>query len=208
MNQAVPSVFRVVRSLVLASASPRRQDFLREIGLPRRIVRPPAAAEPGPFPGEKPAAFAARAAKAKADAVFAMLDGKEAVLGADTVVHLGPAILGKPENEAQALNFLLTLAGRSHTVRTACHLRLEDGGEEAFHGEAAVRMASWPESALRAYAATGEGLDKAGAYAVQGKGAFLVESVTGSWSSVIGLPVAETVAALVRHGIIAILSIP
>lgn len=202
-------VFRVARPLVLASASPRRQDFLRELGIACRVVPPAGEAEPLPLPGETPEAFVARAAKAKADSVYAALVAENggdamlpAVLGADTVVFRNGRIYGKPSDEEEAFQFLSELAGKEHTVRTSCWLRLGPDAGTAFSGSAKVSMGTWPESVLRAYAKSGEGLDKAGGYAVQGQGAFLVERVAGSWSAVIGLPVAETVAALLRHGII------
>lgn len=198
-----PKMFRLARPLVLASNSPRRRDFLRAMGIDCTVMRPPEWAEPLPLAGEAPEKFAARAAKAKADAVHAALEDKEtAVLGADTVVFRGGRMLGKPSDAASAFAFLRELAGDAHLVRTACHLHLGTGKGISFHGEARVSMGAWPDEVLRAYAATGEGLDKAGAYAVQGLGAFLVESVSGSWSAVVGLPAAETVGTLLEQGII------
>ena len=200
---AAPKLFRPLRPLVLASNSPRRKDFLRAMGIECRVVSPPEDAEPLPISGEVAEKFAARAAKAKADAVYTLLGENDAVvLGADTVVFRDGKMLGKPQDAGDALTFLHALAGGPHSVRTACFLRLGEGGGTSFHGEARVSMGTWPEAVLRAYAASGEGLDKAGAYAVQGLGAFLVESVSGSWSSVVGLPAAETVAVLLEHGII------
>jgi MAF protein len=189
--------------LVLASHSPRRKDFLWQLGIDCRVVGPPETAEPLPRAGEVPGEYAARAAKAKADAVYDVL-GEEnvAVLGADTVVFCGDRVLGKPADAAEALTFLHALAGKDHNVRTACYLRLGPDRGIPFHGEAVVRMGNWPEDVLRGYAESGEGLDKAGAYAVQGIGAFLVESVSGSWSAVIGLPVAETIDILLKYKII------
>lgn len=206
-NKNPPGLFRLLRPLALASASPRRRDFLRGIGIDCRIAAPPEAAEPLPLPGEDPRAFAARAARAKAEAVRAELGreagcGMAAVLGADTVVFRDSRILGKPRDAAEAFRFLRCLVPGKHTVRTACFL-LDGESGTAFHGEAEVSMGDWPDAALEAYAACGEGLDKAGGYAVQGLGAFLVSGVEGSWSAVIGLPVAETVAVLLEKGVIA-----
>ena len=197
-------LFRPMGPLVLASLSPRRREFLRAMGIECREICPPEGAEPLPLAGEVPEKFAARAAKAKADAVYALLGEKDtAVLGADTVVFRGGKMLGKPRDAEAAFSFLRELAGGEHYVRTACHLRLGEEKSVSFHGEAKVTMGEWPEAVLRAYAGSGEGLDKAGAYAVQGLGAFLVESVSGSWSSVVGLPAAETIAVLLEHGIVA-----
>lgn len=196
-------LFRLARPLALASNSPRRKDFLRAMGLDCRIVSPPDGAEPDPFEKEVPEKYAARAAKAKADAVYDLLGEKDlAVLGADTVVFRDGRMLGKPGDTAAALEFLRILAGGTHHVRTSCHLRLGQEQGVSFYGEAKVSMGDWPENVLQAYAASGEGLDKAGAYAVQGLGAFLVESVSGSWSAVVGLPAAETIAVLMEHGLI------
>ena len=190
--------------LVLASASPRRKDFLWQLGIDCRVVNPPKTAEPLPHAGEAPQKYAARAAKAKADAVYDLLgENNVAVLGADTVVFHGDRVLGKPVDSAEALIFLQELAGKDHYVRTACYLNMGYDKGIPFYGEARVRMGDWPEGVLRGYAESGEGLDKAGAYAVQGLGAFLVERVSGSWSAVIGLPVAETVAKLLEHKVIA-----
>ncbi|CAK7049179.1 MAG: dTTP/UTP pyrophosphatase [Desulfovibrio sp.] len=205
-----PSLFRLREPLVLASASPRRREFLTQLGIECRFAAPPDHAEPSPLPGENPAAFAARAARAKAESVRETLGGEVAVLGADTVVYHEDVILGKPRNAAEALAFLEDISGRAHYVRTACHLfraRSECGAFStdagiSFFGEAEVTMGAWPRETLMAYAATGEGLDKAGGYAVQGLGSFLVTAVHGSWSAVIGLPVAETVRALLDAGVI------
>lgn len=198
-----PKMFRLVRPLVLASNSPRRREFLRAMGIDCRVVSPPDGAEPLPLPGETAEKFAARAARAKADAVSDLLGEKGvAVLGADTVVFRDGKMLGKPGNEDEALTFLRALVGGEHHVRTSCHLRLGEGARTTFYGEARVSMGNWPEATLLAYARSGEGLDKAGAYAVQGLGAFLVESVSGSWSAVVGLPAAETVAVLMENGLI------
>ena len=201
-------MFRAIRPLVLASASPRRRDFLRELGIACRIMPPPGGAEPLPLLEEAPEVFVARAAKAKADSVHAALTAEcrnmemPVVLGADTVVFRGTRIYGKPADEKEAFQFLVELAGREHTVLTACWLRLDEETGVAFSGSAKVFMGAWPESVLRAYANGGEGLDKAGGYAVQGQGGFLVERLEGSWSAVIGLPVAETVTALIRNAVI------
>jgi septum formation protein len=199
---ALHPVFTARLPLVLASASPRRREFLRGLGIEHTVVPPPGTAEPLPVPGEEPAAFAARAAAAKARAVSALMP-EAAVLGADTVVALDGAVLGKPRDAEDAFWFLKRLAGRDHTVITACALCLPGGEAVEFAARAAVTMAVWPDAVLRAYARCGEGLDKAGGYALQGAGAFLVTAVRGSWSAVVGLPAAETVAACMRHGIVA-----
>lgn len=188
--------------LLLASRSPRRRQFLEEWGLSYRLVSG-GKREPRPHPGEEPAAYARRAAHSKA------LDAAEAeggsgagrvVLAADTIVALGADILGKPEHRGQALDMLRRLAGRTHAVISAVCLLGPDGEEVLFHDVSRVRFAPWPEDVLRAYAATGEPDDKAGAYAIQGQGAFLAEAVEGSWSTVVGLPVTQLAREMLARG--------
>ena len=203
--------FTLTRPLILASASPRRKELLAGLGIDFAVRAAPAE-EPGPRPGEDPGHYALRAARAKAEAVCALPDlpPRAAVLAADTIVAVPEAaghaaravILGKPAHPEEALNMLRLLAGRAHRVYTACCLclREEEGGaarsasgggtwrEIPFLDQSGVRFAAWPEPVLAAYAHCGEPDDKAGAYAVQGIGAFLVEAVEGSWSTVVGLP--------------------
>jgi septum formation protein len=189
--------FRGILPLVLASASPRRRDFLRLLGLDFEIAPPDG--EPRPFRGEKPPAYAMRAAEAKARSVAAG-HPKALVLGADTVVALADDILGKPDNREDALRMLRMLAGKTHEVISACCCLSPGGGMRKIRGAARVRFFPWPEEVLACYAATGEPSDKAGAYAVQGMGAFLAESVEGSASAVAGLPLAELTALLLELG--------
>ena len=151
---------------------------------------------------ENPADYAMRAARAKAEAVAALRPDLP-VLGVDTVVALGASILGKPKDEQDALRMLQELAGKTHEVISACHLQLADGGFRQLFSAARVFFAQWPLEVLRAYAAAGEAADKAGAYAIQGQGAFLVEKIEGSASAVVGLPVAQLGALLLELGIIA-----
>ncbi|MCQ2444980.1 MAG: Maf family protein [Mailhella sp.] len=202
------SPFRMLRPLVLASASPRRRDFLSALGLDFTAAAADCE-EPRPFPGEDPLCYTARTAEAKAVHVLKAFGGRlpnPAVLGADTAVILpfpgGSRILGKPADTDEAFAMLRELSGKTHRVVTACCLAL---GERTvrFSGEAEVTFADWPDAVLRAYAESGDPLDKAGAYGIQGGGAFLVSRICGSWSSVVGLPVDETAAVLIREGVIA-----
>ena len=189
--------------LVLASASPRRRQFLEEWGLPFTLAQP-TGAEPRPAPGETPEAYTCRAAAAKATAasqgLAATERGPSLVLAADTVVALEGDILGKPRDRAHALEMLLRLNGREHTVVSAVCLTPPQGTVRVFSDVSRVRFGRWPEAALRAYAHTGEPDDKAGAYAIQGQGAFLVDRVEGSWSTVVGLPLAPLAQALLAMG--------
>ena len=193
-------VFRTNQPIVLASGSPRRREFLGGLGLDFTVARPKLP-EPDPGRGEAPGDFALRVAKAKAAEIAPLYPGA-AVIAADTVVALERQILGKPVDENQALCMLQTLCGREHVVYSACCVRLPDGQEEFFCPASRVHMRDWPLEALRAYAGCGESADKAGAYAVQGQGAFLIDRVDGSWTNIVGLPLAEVVDALLRHKII------
>ncbi|WP_353116960.1 Maf family nucleotide pyrophosphatase [Nitratidesulfovibrio sp.] len=192
--------FRAVLPVVLASGSPRRREFLHSLGLSFEVYGN-GAAEPDPLPGEPPADYACRAAAAKAASVAALRPGG-VIVAADTVVALHGEIMGKPRDRADAVRMLSRLAGHTHEVVSACCVALPDGTRETFHAATRVTMWDAPPAALAAYAATGEPDDKAGAYGIQGVGAFLVESIDGSWSNVVGLPVAELVRLLLRHGII------
>jgi septum formation protein len=187
--------------LVLASGSPRRRDLLTRAGL-RFEVRPADIPEHREA-GEEPAAFAARMALAKAATVARTLaDGPpRLVLGADTIVVLGSQVLGKPSGPEQAVAMLGQLLGRTHRVITAVAL-VDSSSGRTRHAlvESRVTMGTAAPRALRAYAATGEPLDKAGAYAAQGEGRRFVERIEGSESNVIGLPVEETLALLREAG--------
>lgn len=199
-----PPLFRLKPGLrlILASASPRRRRFLEEWGLPFEICVPDVA-EPRPLPGEDPAAYVQRAAAAKARAALDLAGGPAPdllLLAADTIVALGSRLLGKPDGDASALRMLRDLSGREHQVMSGVCLVTPDGGEERFSESSTVRFHPWPDDILRAYVRTGEPLDKAGAYAIQGQGAFLAARVNGSWSNVVGLPVTLLAARLLERG--------
>lgn len=200
------SPLQQVRPLILASSSPRRQKFLRDQGLEFAVM---AAEGPEPVPDrqEDPTAFALRAAEHKARSVALRLSSgapvavpAPVVLAADTIVVLDGQILGKPKSREQALSMLTRLAGVTHTVITACCLHPVDAEPLRFADSTCVSFADWPEDMLRAYVDTGEPLDKAGAYGIQGRGAFLAERIEGSWSTVVGLPVSQTIRALLTVG--------
>ena len=193
-------LFTHCRPLVLASASPRRRLFLEELGLEYAVVRP-SGVEPRPEAGESPASYACRAARAKGRAVAGEA-GDAVVMAADTVVALGDTVLGKPGNAEDALRMLRLLAGREHSVISAVTVIFPDEEEVDFYDTTEVRFYVWPEAVLRAYAYCGEPLDKAGGYAIQGQGAFLVESIRGSWSTVVGLPVTQLTALLLEREVI------
>jgi septum formation protein len=171
-------------SIVLASGSPRRRELLELVGV-RFEVRP-AVDEESPEPGEEPAAFAVRAARAKA-ALVAEQHPRAPVLGADTVVEADGRLLGKPVSTNEARAMLQLLSGRRHQVHTAVAL-VADGRLTSLVDTADVVFRTLDRHAIDWYVATTEPMDKAGAYAVQGAGGLLVESVSGSPQTVIGLP--------------------
>jgi septum formation protein len=190
--------------LLLGSASPRRKELLEQLGL-RFSLRPSHVDEPDPN-GEAPEAYARALAERKTAAVVerARADGEAGfVLGADTIVVIDGAILNKPLDDADALRMLRLLQGRSHHVITAVSVR---GVHEASGRTLAVRSAVTfrvlDERAARAYVASGEGRDKAGSYAIQGQGAAVVRAVEGSYTNVVGLPLAETVDLLLEAGVL------
>ena len=176
--------------LVLASASPRRRQFMDEWGLPYTVVRP-AGVEPRPGHGESPAAYALRAATAKARAVAASADaGADGlILAADTVVALDSDILGKPADDTDALDMLRRLSGRRHEVITGVCCLFPDGSSAGFADTSAVRFHAWPDDVLRAYVRSGEPADKAGAYAIQGHAALWCAGIEGCYYNIMGLPV-------------------
>lgn len=195
-------MFHALQPLILASGSPRRHELLSSVGIPYTVRVP--AGEEKPRPGEAPADYALRAARGKALGVFSDM-GKaarqSAILAADTIVVLNGRILGKPGDNDEALMMIRALAGAKHTVITACCL-LVGGLEDSFYVESTVHMWQAPDELLAAYAATEEPLDKAGGYAIQGPIGFLIRAIHGSWSGVVGLPLAEVVQKLLIHRVV------
>ena len=180
---------------MLASGSPPRQELLLACGYRFDVVRTDV--DETPQPGEEPAAYTLRVARAKADAAASP---GSIVLAADTTVALGGRILGKPADAAEAEAMLADLAGRAHTVYTAV-VACTEAGHRHLTVATVVRFRALGAAEIRAYVATGDPLDKAGAYGIQGPGGFLVDRVEGSYPNVIGLPLAETVALLDTFGV-------
>ena len=180
--------------LILASASPRRRELLERLGLLLRIE--PVEVDETPTPGERPRAYAQRLAAEKAAAALARLGSPALpVLTADTVVVLDDDILGKPANQEEAAAMLRRLAGRRHEVMTAYRAQFAGRMVERVVSTG-VSFRSLDPDELRAYLDCGEWQGKAGAYAIQGiAGAFAIE-VRGSFSNVVGLPLAEVIADL------------
>ena len=172
--------------LVLASRSPRRQEILERAGF-RFVVRP-AEVDETVLPGETAPDHVRRLARAKAGMITAAPD--EIVLGADTVVVAGEQILGKPADEADAARMLRLLSGREHVVLTGICLRAGDRRIEDFESTR-VRFVSLAPAEIEAYVASGEPMDKAGAYAIQGLASKFIERIEGCYFNVVGLPVAR-----------------
>ena len=170
--------------LILASQSPRRSEILRQAGIPFAIR--PANVDESIRPAEPPEEYVKRVAHEKAAAVEA--GPADIVLGADTIVVIDGEILGKPRDAADAIRMLESLAGREHQVLTGICLR---SGEESLCDCAVTRVwfAPLSQREIEQYVATGEPMDKAGAYAIQGLAARFIERIDGSYANVVGLPI-------------------
>lgn len=185
--------------LILASASPRRVALLAQIGITPAAIDA-ADIDESVFGNERPADHAARLAFAKAAVVAARHPGA-VVLAADTVVAAGRRILPKAESTAQVQNCLEILSGRRHDVLTAVTVIAANGAPRHRLVTTTVIFKRLSAAEISAYAACGEGLGKAGGYAIQGRAEALVRRVAGSWSGVVGLPLFETRALLAAAGI-------
>lgn len=184
-------------TLVLASSSPRRRELLAQIGVtPARIEAPDI--DETPEKGELPRAYAERIARAKALAVT-RAEG-ECVLAGDTVVAAGRRIMGKAADEADVRRFLTLLSGRRHDVISTVALVDSEGILRLRTAASVVKFKRLHENEIAAYAASGEGLGKAGGYAVQGRAAGFVPFLSGSYTGVVGLPLYETRTLLAAAG--------
>lgn len=183
--------------LHLASASPRRRDILAALGI--RHSWAGVDVDESPLPDESPERLARRLATSKARAARERGEAAPFLLAADTVVALGDRVFGKPESGEEALEMLAQLSGRSHHVLTAVTLSVGDRELTAM-SSTRVRFRVIAAAEARAYWHTGEPAGKAGAYAIQGLGGIFVESLSGSHSGVVGLPVFETAALLGQAG--------
>jgi septum formation protein len=185
--------------LVLASASPRRAELLTTAGFAFDVV--PADVDETPHPAEPPADYALRVARDKALAVRALRGDARPILAADTVVVARSQILGKPADDGEARQMLSVLSGSVHEVLTAV-VFLHQGRDLAEVAATRVRFAPLTPEEIDWYVATGEPRGKAGAYAIQGHGARFVEWIEGSWSNVVGLPVAPVYRILKQLGVV------
>lgn len=185
---------RLARPLILASASPRRREILQRLGLTFEVL--PTNIDESRLPAEEPAAYVARLAEGKARAVSPR-DRPLAALGSDTTVVLDGEVLNKPMDLADSERMLRALSGREHHVHTGVALVLfPEQTSRVITVTTRVRFRSLSESTLHAYLHSQEGMDKAGSYGIQDLGAGLVSEVHGSYSSVVGLPAAETLELL------------
>jgi len=180
--------------IILASKSPRRQELLKNMGL-EFTVCPSDAEEPAPE-GDAPGAAVRGIAAAKARDVAAK-HPESLVIGADTLVYLNGRALGKPKNEKDAKDMLRALSGHRHTVYTGVCM-IANGVEQTAFAAADVYFKHLTEGEIAAYVASGEPMDKAGAYGIQGAGALLVEGVRGNFYNVMGLPIARLSRELKR----------
>lgn len=182
------------RKFTLASASPRRLELLKQVGItPDKII--PAEIDETPHAGEKPAVLVARLARQKAEHV-ADNNQDAFILASDTIVACGKRILGKAENEEHAKAFLKLLSGRRHTVYTAVSLIAPNAKSSHCTVKTTVKFKRLDQAELDFYIQSDEWRGKAGAYAIQGLGARFIGSINGSYSNVVGLPLMETVNML------------
>ena len=183
--------------LILGSASPRRHDLLAQLGLTPDAVTPPDIDET-PRKGELPRPYCARLAREKAAAVPGA-GPEDVVLCADTTVALGRRILGKPADAGEAAAFLTALGGRRHQVITAVAVRR---GDRVWSRESvsAVKMKRLSDAELNSYLDSGEWMGKAGGYAIHGRAGAFIPWITGSFTGIVGLPLAETAALLAAAG--------
>ena len=184
-------------TVVLASASPRRRELLTLIGIDH-VVRP-ADVDETLHEGEAPAVYAERLARAKAS-THATEDDAAVIIGSDTIVVIDDRVLGKPRDGREAADMLRTLSGRTHTVYTAVAVRrgtlLVSAGEHV-----AVTFRPLTDTMIESYIGTGEPMDKAGAYGIQGFGATIVERIDGDYFAVMGLALGTLIALLERVGV-------
>lgn len=199
--------------LYLASRSPRRRELLQQIGVDfdtivfRAGLRADPETDETPLPGEPVAAYVERVARAKASHGLRILGWRKLpprpVLSADTTLEVDGDIVGKPGDDVEATAILRRLSGRSHRVLTGVALATEDRVEYALSASE-VRFRPLSDDEIRRYVLTGEPMDKAGAYGIQGRAGLFVEHIAGSYTGIMGLPVCETGELLKRFGLSAL----
>ncbi|GIO87140.1 Maf-like protein [Paenibacillus faecis] len=193
----------ITRRIILASTSPRRRELVASLHIPFDIV--PSHAEESTPEGWSPDRIVTELAKRKAEAVYRQLDDRDrqgVIVGSDTIVVRDGTVLGKPADQREAASMLRSLQGRSHEVYTgvACIDSRTDASKVDYR-RTVVTMRALREEEIEAYAASGEGLDKAGAYAIQGLGATIVTGIEGCYFNVVGLPLSLLAEMLASFGI-------
>ena len=183
--------------LFLASTSPRRRELMQQVGWPFEVVK--ISVDETPLEDESPSDYVARLAVAKAQAGLALVESGDTVLGADTTVVLDGEVLGKPADREEAFAMWSRMAGRVHQVLTGVALA-RDGAVIHRVVVTEVHFRQMTRLDMEAYWASGEPADKAGGYGIQGRGALLVDRISGSYSNVVGLPLAETAQLLTQFG--------
>lgn len=186
-------------AIILASQSPRRRELLGQMGLTDFIIRP-AQGEEQADPALSPAQLVEALSRRKGLEVAASAHAGDLVIAADTVVAIDGHVLGKPHSRQEAVEMLSRLSGRTHTVYTGVTL-CRDGQAVTEHEATAVRFRPLTAAEIEAYADSGEPMDKAGAYGIQGLGALLVERIEGDYCNVVGLPICRLGRMLARFGL-------
>ena len=188
-------------TIVLASASPRRSELLSQVGIEFEVI--PSNIPEEPLDGETPSEHVIRLAFQKASEVLRRVGDGKWVIGSDTVVIIDDEILGKPEDRADARRMLKKLSGREHRVITGYSIINSSSLSEVKKAvETVVKFKRLTDDEIKGYVDSGEPMDKAGAYAIQGLGSFMVEGIVGSYSNVVGLPVCQIVNDLEEVGAI------
>ncbi len=188
------------REIVLASSSPRRSELLRTVGVGCKIVNP--SVDESRMGDEIPQEFALRLAVEKALSVARDMEPSCYIIGADTIVVESGSILGKPICADEARSMLFRISGKEHTVLTA--FAIVSNKSDVLHNEiveTTVKVKTLAATEIEGYIKTGEPMDKAGAYGIQGIGSFMVESINGSYTNVVGLPVYELLQSLTKLGV-------
>lgn len=193
-------MYITTEKVVLASASPRRRGYLRQFGIDFDVVV--AEIDETPSTNEAPLQYVARMAKMKNSEVL-QSNPERCIISADTIVFLDDIIFGKPQSDTEAVQTLMLLSGRVHSVATALCISWQK--YQLLHEQTVVtqvEFSSITEETARAYVETGESRDKAGAYGIQGRGSALIKELHGSYSNVVGLPLNEMIAVLSKYGIV------
>jgi nucleoside triphosphate pyrophosphatase len=188
--------------LILASKSPRRYELLKQMGLDFEVI--PSGVAEDFFDTESPREHVLRLAEAKAREVASKYPDRW-IIAADTIVYINGSILGKPKSREEAVDMLRCLSGQEHRVLTGFSVcRSEKGENDKEAVQTVVKMKPLTSSEMTWYVQTGEPFDKAGGYAIQGIGSFMIESIRGSYTNVVGLPLCELIQMLTHLGAITI----